>query len=81
MQPYYNSNGTDDQELDKMYHLQGPTSTAIMDVDALEAAAAAASEESLTAIGVSAEDWNEPELPTVAIAEHKQVVGQSVSDG
>lgn len=80
MQPYYNSNGTDDQELDKMYHLQGPTSTAIMDVDALEAATAAASEESLTAIGVSAEDWNEPELPTVAIAEHKQAVGESVSD-
>lgn len=66
---YFSEDDGGGQECDLMYHLEGPTSTAIMDVDALEAAAAAASEESLTAIGAFVEDTKGAEGPKLWMIE------------
>lgn len=70
-QVYYFSSGDDgvDQDSDPMYRLEGPTSTAIMDVDALEAAAAAASDESLTAVGAFVENTKGAERPKLLMTE------------
>jgi hypothetical protein len=69
-QVYYFSDGDDGKrECDPMYHLEGPTSTAIMDVDALEAAAAAASDESLTAAGELVENTNGAERSKLLVTE------------